>query len=76
MSQTSAPSAWYHRRPELFLTLLTILALVGPISIDVFSPSLPAIGQAFGATQAMTQMSVTLFMLGFSISMLICGPTG
>ncbi|WP_461534796.1 multidrug effflux MFS transporter [Spongorhabdus nitratireducens] len=74
MSQTSPASAWYHRRPELFLTLLTILALVGPISIDVFSPSLPAIGQAFGATQAMTQMSVTLFMLGFSISMLICGP--
>ncbi len=71
---SKSPSAWHHRRPELFLTLLTILALVGPVSIDVFSPSLPAIGQAFGASQALTQMSITLFMLGFSVSMLICGP--
>ena len=56
------------------LIILTLFAVVGPVSIDIFTPSLPAITQYFGTDNATAQLSVGLFMLGFSLSMLIVGP--
>jgi len=56
------------------LIILTLFAVVGPVSIDIFTPSLPAITDHFGTTPAIAQWSVGLFMLGFSLSMLIVGP--
>lgn len=56
------------------LVILTLFAVVGPVSIDIFSPSLPAITDYFGTTNATAQWSIGIFMLGFSLSMLIVGP--
>ncbi|WP_448216996.1 multidrug effflux MFS transporter [Endozoicomonas sp. 2B-B] len=56
------------------LMILTVFAIVGPVSIDIYSPSLPAITEHFGSNSATTQWSIGIFMLGFSISMLIVGP--
>ena len=56
------------------LLILTLFAIVGPVSIDIFSPSLPAITEFFGTTNAVSQWSIGIFMLGFSCSMLIVGP--
>lgn len=60
--------------PAFVLIILTLFAVVGPVSIDIFTPSLPAITDYFGTTSAIAQWSVGLFMLGFSLSMLIVGP--
>ncbi len=60
--------------PAFVLIILTLFAVVGPVSIDIFTPSLPAITEYFGTTSAIAQWSVGLFMLGFSLSMLIVGP--
>ncbi|MBO9492499.1 multidrug effflux MFS transporter [Thalassotalea sp. G20_0] len=62
------------KHPAFVLILLTLFAVVGPVSIDIFTPSLPAITAFFGTTSAIAQWSVGLFMLGFSLSMLIVGP--
>ncbi|WP_299727136.1 multidrug effflux MFS transporter [uncultured Endozoicomonas sp.] len=62
------------KHPTFVLILLTLFAIVGPVSIDIFTPSLPAITEHFGTTSAIAQWSVGLFMLGFSVSMLIVGP--
>ena len=62
------------KHPVVVLMILTLFAVVGPVSIDIFTPSLPAISEFFGASSAVTQWSVGLFMLGFSLSMLIVGP--
>ncbi|MDD7804960.1 MAG: multidrug effflux MFS transporter [Endozoicomonas sp. (ex Botrylloides leachii)] len=56
------------------LAVLTLFAIVGPVSIDIFTPSLPAVTQYFETTHATSQWSVGIFMLGFSASMIICGP--
>ena len=56
------------------LIILTLFAVVGPFSIDIFTPSLPAITQYFNTDYATAQWSVGIFMLGFSLSMLIVGP--
>ncbi len=67
-----------HLIPEqhapLVLVILTLFAVIGPVSIDIFTPSLPAITEYFHTTSAISQWSVGLFMVGFSVSMLICGP--
>lgn len=62
------------KHPAFVLIILTLFAVVGPVSIDIFTPSLPAISDFFGTTAAIAQWSVGLFMLGFSLSMLIVGP--
>lgn len=62
------------RHSAAILTILTLFAVVGPISIDIFTPSLPAITEYFNTTNAIAQWSVGIFMLGFSLSMLIVGP--
>ncbi|WP_062270672.1 multidrug effflux MFS transporter [Endozoicomonas arenosclerae] len=62
------------KHPIAVLVILTLFAVVGPVSIDIFSPSLPAITEFFGSNSATTQWSVGIFMLGFSLSMLIVGP--
>ena len=56
------------------LMILTLFAMVGPVSIDIFTPSLPAITEFFGTNNVTAQWSVGIFMLGFSVSMLIVGP--
>ena len=67
-----------HLTPEKYplptLFILTLFAMVGPVSIDIFTPSLPAITEYFGTNNATAQWSVGIFMLGFSVSMLIVGP--
>ncbi len=63
------------RRPDRRLILLLgALAACGPLSIDMYLPSLPALALAFGTTAAAAQITLTSFMLGFSLGMLVYGP--
>ena len=58
-------------RPDgRLILLLGALAACGPISIDMYLPSLPAIAAGFGVSAAAAQATLTGFMAGFSIGML------
>jgi MFS transporter, DHA1 family, multidrug resistance protein len=62
-------------RPDARLILLLgALAACGPISIDMYLPSLPSITQAFTVSAGAAQTTLTSFMFGFSIGMLLYGP--
>lgn len=54
--------------------LLTALVALGPISTDLYLPSLPAIGAAFGVGASSVQLTLSVFLAGFACSQLICGP--
>ncbi|WP_345811417.1 Bcr/CflA family multidrug efflux MFS transporter [Paraburkholderia sp. PREW-6R] len=63
------------RRPDgRLILLLGALAACGPISIDMYLPSLPTIAQAFAISTGAAQATLTSFMFGFSIGMLLYGP--
>ncbi|MGF6608537.1 DHA1 family bicyclomycin/chloramphenicol resistance-like MFS transporter [Paraburkholderia sp. WSM4175] len=63
------------RRPDgRLILLLGALAACGPISIDMYLPSLPTIAQAFAVGTGAAQSTLTSFMFGFSIGMLLYGP--
>ncbi len=62
-------------RPDgRLILLLGALAACGPISIDMYLPSLPSITQAFTVSASAAQTTLTSFMFGFSIGMLLYGP--
>lgn len=54
--------------------LLALLTAIGPLSVDMYSPSLPAIARAFNATDAHIQLSVSAYLIGFAIGQIIYGP--
>ena len=63
------------RKPDLrLIVLLGALAACGPIAVDMYLPSLPSIARAFGVADSAAQGTLTSFMLGFSVGMLIYGP--
>lgn len=63
------------RRPDARLILLLgALAACGPLATDMYLPSLPAIAAGFGTTAGAAQRTLTSFMAGFSIGMLLYGP--
>ena len=62
------------KKEILIVTLGLILAAVGPFASDSYLPSLPAMTQFFVTTDTLMQLTVTLYLLGFSISQLFYGP--
>lgn len=59
---------------RLIMVLAVIFAAVGPFSSDSYLPSLPAMTQVFHSSANTMQLTITIYMLGFSLSQLIYGP--
>lgn len=57
-----------------FILILGALAAIGPLSIDMYLPSLPAIGQTLGADAASVQLTVTSYFIGLAFGQLAYGP--
>lgn len=54
--------------------LLTALVAFGPISTDMYLPSLPAMTQAFDTSVSKVQLTLSAFTAGFALGMLFYGP--
>jgi MFS transporter, DHA1 family, multidrug resistance protein len=65
-----------HLKPDtLALTaLLALLTALGPLSTDMYLPSLPAIGRDLGASTAGVQLTLSAFLLGFAVGQFVYGP--
>src|SRR5688500_3013259 len=59
----------------LALTIvLALLTALGPLSTDMYLPSLPAIARDLGATTAGAQMTLSALLLGFAVGQFVYGP--
>ena len=58
----------------LFFIFLFLISCLGQISSDLYLPALPAIRTAFGTTNHLMQLSLAIYMFGFSVSQLFYGP--
>ncbi len=56
------------------IVLLGSLTAIGALSIDLYLPSLPAIGRGFHADATAVQHSMSAFFLGMAIGGLVYGP--
>lgn len=54
--------------------MLGVLATLGPLSIDMYLPSLPTIQADLGVSAADVQLTLSSFLIGFSLGQLFYGP--
>ncbi|WP_261970931.1 multidrug effflux MFS transporter [Prosthecodimorpha staleyi] len=54
--------------------VLALLIALGPMSTDMYLPSLPAIGRALQADSPAVQLTLSGFMFGFAIGQVLYGP--
>ncbi len=57
-----------------FLFLLAALTALGPLSTDMYLPSLPALTGEFATDVGRVQLTLSLFLVGFAVTQLIYGP--
>ncbi len=62
-----------HRSP-LFLLILVVATAVGPMSMQIFVPSLPAIQADFGVAAGTAQLVLSLSIFAIAVAMLGYGP--
>ena len=54
--------------------ILGLLAMLMPLSIDMYLPALPVISAQFGVPAGSAQMTLSTYILGFAIGQLFYGP--
>lgn len=64
----TTPIRLYH------VLMLGGLTAFGPLATDLYLPALPAVSQALQAPMALTQLTLTLCILGLALGQLIVGP--
>lgn len=50
------------------------LVAIGPISMALYTPAMPALVQAFGTSDAAVKLTLTAYFAGFALAQLVCGP--
>ncbi len=51
-----------------------MVVVLGPLSMSLYTPALPALVQAFDTTPGMLKLSLSVYFFGFAFSQLACGP--
>jgi len=64
----------YEPAPWVWSAILLIVVCLPRVGIDVYLPSLPAMADTLGASSAQLQLTLTVYMAGYAVSMLVCGP--
>ncbi len=54
-------------------TLLLVLTVFGPISMDLYLPALPALSADFGTATSVAQLTVTACLVGLAGGQLVAG---
>ncbi|MBP0047565.1 Bcr/CflA family multidrug efflux MFS transporter [Marinobacterium sp. AK62] len=60
--------------PHRLIVLLAALVAFGPLSIDMYLPSLPLIAEDLAAPESSIQLTISAFLIGLFIGMLFYGP--
>ncbi|HEX5213137.1 MAG TPA: multidrug effflux MFS transporter [Pseudolabrys sp.] len=63
-------------RPGTFAltVLLAALTAIGPLTTDMYLPSLPDIARLLGASTAQTQLTISSYLIGFAVGQIFYGP--
>lgn len=57
-----------------YLVLLVALSSFGPLPMSIYTPVMPLLGGALGASADQVKITLTTFMLGFAVGQLLYGP--
>lgn len=57
-----------------FVVVLGLLSTFGPLSLDLYLPSLPELADDLGASPSAAQLSLTSCLVGLAVGQLVTGP--
>lgn len=60
-------------RNSILLPLLMILVIMPMLATDVYLPAISAMGEDFGASHSSLMLTLTFYMVGYSLSLLLAG---
>ena len=61
------------KSPAMVITLAALTAL-GPLATDMYLPAMPAMAEALATGPDQMQLTLSLYMAGFAVAQLFCGP--
>ncbi|MCB1509134.1 MAG: multidrug effflux MFS transporter [Hyphomicrobiaceae bacterium] len=56
------------------ILLLVMASAVGPLSLNIFVPSMPGLAEYFSTNDATVQLTLTVFLVAIAVSQLFIGP--
>ena len=56
------------------LALLAALVALGPLTVDMYVPAMPAMKDALGTDISAMHLTLSFYLAGFAIFHLVCGP--
>jgi DHA1 family bicyclomycin/chloramphenicol resistance-like MFS transporter len=56
------------------LSLLGALMAITPLAIDLYLPAIPIMAESFNSTISVMQNSISIYLLGYGLGMLLFGP--
>ncbi len=56
------------------VTLMILMSVIGPLSLDMYTPAIPSLPAYFGTTADMVNLTLITFFLVFAVGLLIFGP--
>ncbi len=62
------------RKPALLTMLLAALTALTSLSIDMSLPAMPELQQTFRAGVSSVQLTLSVFLAGFALGQVLCGP--
>ncbi len=74
MAAPQRPAAPTGGRYVQLVVVLGALIALGPLTIDMYLPAFPEIGDELGASDSQVQLTLTGMLLGLSVGQLIIGP--
>lgn len=60
--------------PRGLTTIIALMTMIGPFTIDSYLPSFPAIEAEFGITRSLLSQSLGFYLAAFAFSTLVFGP--
>jgi len=69
-----AGASWTTGQRVRLVLVLGVLVALGPLTIDMYLPALPTIGEQLLATQAQAQLTLTGLLAGLALGQLVLGP--
>lgn len=56
------------------VAVLAALTALGPLATDMYLPAMPAMREALGTGADQIQLTLSLYLIGFAMAQLLCGP--
>lgn len=60
--------------PSILIIIFGVMTTFGPLSIDMYSPSLPDVQHAFSSTTSEIQLTISFAMIGLALGQFFFGP--